>query len=79
MADRIYTRDLAADVLSYILDIFERYGKPMGSVRPGCELYTDLLDAIEVGVSAGVSAAAWTARELGDADIIEGRFEIEEG
>ena len=36
MADKIYTRDLAADVLSYILDIFERYGKPMGSVRPGC-------------------------------------------
>ena len=75
MADGIYTRELSADVLSYILDIFERYGKPMGSVRPGCELYTDLLDAIEVGVSA----AAWTARELGDADIIEGRFEIEEG
>lgn len=75
MADGFYTRDLAADVLSYILDIFERYGKPMGSVRPGCELYTDLLDVIEVGVSA----AAWTARELGDADIIEGRFEIEEG
>ena len=75
MADKIYTRELSADVLSYILDIFERYGKPMGSVRPGCELYTDLLDAIEVGVSA----AAWSARELRDADIIEGKFENEEG
>lgn len=75
MADRIYTRELSADVLSYILDIFERYGKPMGSVRPGCELYTDLLDVIE----AGVSAAAWSARELRNAAIIEGRFEIEEG
>ena len=30
MADGIYTRELSADVLSYILDIFERYGKPMG-------------------------------------------------
>ena len=64
MTGGFYTRDLAADVLSYILDIldildiFERYGKPMGSVRPGCELYTDLLDTIEVGVSA----AAWTVR-----------------
>ena len=75
MADGFYTRDLAADVLSYILDIFERYGKPMGSVRPGCELYTDLLDEIE----AGVSAAAWSARELGDATIIEGKFENKEG
>lgn len=57
MADKIYTRELSADVLSYILDIFERYGKPMESVRPGCELYTDLLDVIEVGVSA----AAWSS------------------
>lgn len=75
MTDGIYTREISADVLSYILDIFERYWKPMGSVRPGCELYTDLLDVIAVGVSA----AAWTARKLSDADIIEGKFESEEG